>query len=334
MSPPRETLRRRLIHPGEDVQFKQTVRFPVGVDALNAERAPMSSLPEESTSASQAEEEVKAVHLGGEHRWVEAFARSNRGRVREENQDRYLLEALEGWGECGALVAMVADGMGGHQGGSQAAQIAVQTVLESLSRSRPEVRLYEQLHRSFYDADDAIRRRAQQDPGLTTMGTTGVAVVCFPGECVHLYTGDSRLYHFREGKLLYQTRDHSVVRYLQEEGLLTAEEARVHPMRSRLTSSLGGGSQEKRLVLEPRWSEETDSHGQPSILSMQKDDLLLLCSDGLCGEVDDEEIAGYVQQHGDDLERLTQTCVQGALAAGGRDNITVVTVRYREKKDA
>lgn len=271
----------------------------------------------------------KTLKLGQPEPWVEAFARSHRGKIREENQDRFLLEIIPTWGESGALVAMVADGMGGHQGGSQAAQIAVETVFDSLTSRPPEVRLYEQLHRSFYDADEAIRRRAQQDTSLTTMGTTGVAVVCFPGECVHLYTGDSRLYHFRKGELLYQTRDHSVVRYLQEEGLLTPEEARTHPMRSRLTSSLGGGAQEKRLVLEPRWSDQEDSFHQPSILTVQSGDLLLLCSDGLCGEVTAEQLQDWVQQQGDDAGRLTEVCVEGALEAGGRDNITVIALKYR-----
>lgn len=274
-------------------------------------------------------ETTKKLALG-EQSWIEAFARSHRGRVREENQDRFLLDCIPDWGETGALVAMVADGMGGHQGGSQAAQIAVETVFKFLTTSPPEVRLYEQLQESFVQADDAIRQRALQDSNLATMGTTGVAVVCFPGECVHLYTGDSRLYHFRNGQLLYQTRDHSVVRYLQEEGLLTPEEARTHPMRSRLTSSLGGGVQEKRLVLEPRWSDESDSHHQPSILGICRGDLLLLCSDGLCGEVNGDDLERWAADHGDSPEQLTEACVKGALEAGGRDNITVIAIVYRQ----
>jgi len=269
---------------------------------------------------------TKSIKVGDPTCWISACARSHRGNVREENQDRFLLEVVPEWGESGALVAMVADGMGGHQGGSQAAQIAVSTVFQSLTQKPPEVRLYEQLEASFVDADEAIRKRALQDSSLTTMGTTGVASVCFPGECVHLYTGDSRLYHFRKGEILYHTRDHSVVRYLQEEGLLTAEEARTHPMRSRLTSSLGGGVQEKRLVLEPRWSDEQDTHHQPSILTLEKGDLVLLCSDGLCGEVTTEQLLGWVRLYPDDPEKLTEACVQGALEAGGRDNITVIVL--------
>ena len=99
-------------------------------------------------------ETTKRIQLG-EPIWVDAFARSHRGRVREENQDRFLLEVVPNWGVGGALVAMVADGMGGHQGGSQAASIAVQTVFESLTQRPPEVRLYEQLENSFVDADEA-----------------------------------------------------------------------------------------------------------------------------------------------------------------------------------
>ena len=274
-------------------------------------------------------ETTKRLQVGEPSCWIEAFARSHRGKVREENQDRFLLELVSGWGETGALLAMVADGMGGHQGGSQAASIAVQTVFESLTSRPPGVHLYDQLAASFVDADNAIRQRALQDTSLTTMGTTGVATVCFPGECVHLYTGDSRLYHFRGGELLYSTRDHSVVRYLQDEGLLTPEEARTHPMRSRLTSSLGGGVQEKRLVLEPRWSDEKDTHHQPSILTLTKGDIVLICSDGLCGEVSAEQLTGWVQLYSEAPEKLTEACVQGALEAGGRDNITVIVLLSR-----
>lgn len=280
-------------------------------------------------SGSENIEAHKGLSVGSGKSTILAFGRSHVGKVREENQDRFLLEVVPEWGEAGALVSMVADGMGGHQGGSQAAQIAVDTVLQTLTQGPPEVRLYEQLQASFVNADEAIRRRAQKDANLTTMGTTGVAAVCFPQECVHLYTGDSRLYHFRQGELIYQTRDHSVVRYLQEEGLLTPEEARSHPMRSRLTSSLGGGVQEKRLVLEPRWSDEVDSHNQPSILSTTPGDLILLCSDGLCGEVSEEDLIDWAQEHGQDPETLTRRCIEGALEAGGRDNITVIAIYYQ-----
>ena len=141
-------------------------------------------------SSSKNLETSKALSVGDEGTRVEAFARSHVGKVREENQDRFLLGLVPEWGVQGALVAMVADGMGGHQGGSQAAQIAVETVFQSLTQSPPEVRLYEQLQNSFVDADEAIRRRAKEDANLTTMGTTGVAAVCFPSECVHLYTGE------------------------------------------------------------------------------------------------------------------------------------------------
>ena len=146
-------------------------------------------------------------------------ARTDVGHHRSLNEDALLV---------GERVWVVADGMGGHTGGSQAAQIAVDTARDSLTQKPLQVNLYEQLRATFSRIDSNIRERAQRETGLSNMGTTGVAALLLPHEMVHLYIGDSRLYHFRDGVEIYRTKDHSVVRYLEDEGLLTEEEAKVN----------------------------------------------------------------------------------------------------------
>ena len=264
----------------------------------------------------------QSIELGHPKPWLFGVAVSHRGNVRAENQDRYALVPLP---QDDAVLALVADGMGGHTGGSQAAELAKDTIQATLEKS--EGQLYERLQDSFVNADEAIRSRAKSEVRLVGMGTTGVAAVFYKGHCTHLYTGDSRLYHFRNSEEIYRTKDHSIVRYLVDEGLLTPEEARSHPMRSRLTSSLGGGMQEKRLLLEPRWREGEREQLQPAVLQLASQDLVLLCSDGLCGEVTNEELNEIVKKHFDDPKKLAEECVSAALAAGGRDNVTVIVVK-------
>ena len=267
----------------------------------------------------------KQIQVGNPQVWLIAHGRSNVGKVRSENQDRLLLEELP---DLQGAVAMVADGMGGHTGGSQAAQIAVDTIRKMLLATPPQVNLYEQIRDCFAKADLAIRNVASQDAQVGNMGTTGVAALLLPEETVHIYTGDSRLYHFRDGQEVYRTKDHSVVRYLEEEGLLSEEEARNHPMRSRLTSSLGGGPQERKLLLDPSWNTELPAGtSQPSILSLAAGDVILICSDGLCGEISSPQLHEIVKTEHESMENLTQLCVNAALEAGGRDNVTVIAIK-------
>lgn len=285
-----------------------------------------------STSHVPEDEVTKSIVLGEESSpWLVGCAISHKGRVRSENQDRFALESVS----PDAVVAIVADGMGGHMGGSHAAEIAARTILNGIQADADasDQPTYDLLSASFSLADEAIRARASRDAHLGGMGTTSVACVVFRDRCIHLYTGDSRLYQYRDGKEIYRTKDHSVVRYLEEEGLLTADEARNHPMRSRLTSSLGGGPAERKLVLEPRWAgEEDEDEGVPSgseqkaVLGLSPGDVLLLCSDGLCGEVEPRKLSDLMEAGGEP-EELARRCVTAALEAGGRDNVTVIVMK-------
>lgn len=250
------------------------------------------------------------------------------GKVRSSNEDRLLLRETE---NSDSLLAVVADGMGGHHGGALAAQIVVDTLGCLAEQSCPgdhEGR-YEALLGALYNADAAVKERGAHEIGLGGMGSTVVAAWFGPTSCVHIYAGDSRLYQFRSGRVHYRTRDHSVVQVLVDQGQLTYAEARMHPLRSQLTSCMGGSRSATHFTAEPRW--DLEGGPQAAVLEAAAGDVFLLCSDGLHGEVGDEELEGLVAYHGTSPEQLVEACIEASLDAGGRDNVAVVAVSYGSK---
>ncbi len=288
-----------------------------------AEEKPVISPEVESeTAESDNDEAVETLELD----WLEAHATTHVGLVREENQDRFVLERFEG---DKAVLALVADGMGGHSGGSVASEVASKAIKSLVLKSEElgEKALHNALHDSFARADEAIRHRASKELKLQGMGTTAVAAVVTSDFFVHAYTGDSRLYHFRDSELIYRTQDHSVVRYLQEEGLVTEEEARHHPMRSRLTSSLGGSPPERKILVEPAWKKRAKK--QPSVIDFRSGDLVVICSDGLNGEIEPTQLEQVVKEHGQVPKQCVQHLLNAALESGARDNVTIICLRHK-----
>ena len=243
------------------------------------------------------------------------------GKVREQNEDNYLVEL---WEDKSALLAVVADGMGGYQAGEVASEIAIDVFRELLAQPLPEEALdsYELLKQCFIRADTAIKKYAGGDRHLMNMGTTIVAAIVTPDYCLHLYAGDCRLYHFRNGVPIYITSDHSIVQELLEIGQITPEEAANHPMRSAVTSCLGGKKSGLPRI-DPSWGKPKI----PVVRQLLPGDLLLLCSDGLHGMVKEEELQDLVQQFPLSPAELTDACVQKAIANGGKDNITVIAIQ-------
>ena len=222
------------------------------------------------------------------------------GRVRQINEDRYLVEDD---------LFVVADGVGGHQAGEVAAQTAVEAIRRSLSE-----RTTEGLVAAIEEANRAVWELAQTNREKRGMGTTltAVAVVNEDGED-HLAVanvGDSRAYLFQQGELMQLTEDHSLVEELVREGQITAEEAQVHPQRSIITRALG---------MEPQI--EVDSWQ----LIPYRGDRILLCSDGLTNEVTEARIASTLRQLADPGE-AARDLVRQARANGGSDNVTVVVL--------
>jgi len=259
--------------------------------------------------------------------WVTAEALTDVGKVRERNEDRYLLAA---WPDELALLAVVADGMGGNRGGEVAAQIAVDTFRELLDQPLPsddKVR-FDALLTCFYEADRRIREQGGQSFDLWGMGTTVLAAIITPKDYLHLYAGDCRIYHLRPRdsgiELMRRSHDHSVVELLLEIGRI-ADEADIahHPMRGVVNSCLGGRSADGNFSIDPKWQEE-----EHPIYPLEPNDLLLLCSDGLHGAVLSQPLFDYVQADPNPVT-LTPTLLQAALDNGGKDNITLITIQVK-----
>jgi protein phosphatase len=222
-------------------------------------------------------------------------ARTDVGRVREGNEDSYMVH--------GHLFA-VADGMGGHQGGEVASRLALET-LKRLAE-RPKAGLAEVVR----EANRAVFRKAAQDPGLAGMGTTLTAALAGDDGLYLAHVGDSRAYLVRDGRLRQLTKDHTVVQRLVDEGRLSQIEAGMHPQRSILTNAIG-------VDEEIRVDEET--------LTVRPGDRLLLCSDGLTGMIDDDRIVEILGAN-DDPQAACDALVDAANEAGGQDNVTAVIV--------
>ncbi len=231
------------------------------------------------------------------------------GRVREQNED----DAF-----ASGLLCVVADGMGGHAAGEVASRLAVDTLSELASRSDLGVedvlaQIEEANARILASAEDLHRR------GMATT-ISGVAVVDVDGSrrWVVFNLGDSRVYRFVDGGLTQVTVDHSEVQQLVDNGYLTPEQARIHPLRHTVTRSLG-------RALD--WPVDT------WLLTARSGERFVVCSDGLTNEVSDAEIA-EVLGAGHDPQHTATVLVERAVDNGGRDNVTVIVVDVDDEPDS
>jgi protein phosphatase len=224
------------------------------------------------------------------------------GRVRSNNQDQYLAR------DDIALWA-VADGMGGHSGGEVASQIACETMGRTFAEHTVDG-----LIDAIEQANTAVFRAGADDPELTGMGTTVVALAVVEHENDEVLAianvGDSRCYRYAAGELDQVTTDHSLVADLVREGSLSPEEAAVHPQRNIVTRVLGVYDNVPVDVFA------VDPH---------EGDRYVLCSDGLFNEVPEPAIAAVLRRLADPVEAADEL-VRLAVAGGGRDNVTVVVV--------
>src|SRR5262245_1902648 len=236
---------------------------------------------------------------------IEIASISDTGRQRSNNQDSF----GEGRARSGARWIMVADGMGGHAGGATASRVAVETVssVVAISQDAPDVALRAALEA----ANRVVHDEAQRNEQLAGMGTTGVAAL-FSAEGLAFVAnvGDSRAYRMRDGTLEQITLDHSLVAELHRRGMITEEEALVHPRRNEVLRSLG---------VEPE--VVVDLHR----VELLPGDQILLCSDGLSGVVRDAEIAEVM--HREAPAQAVRTLVDFANSRGGPDNVTVQIAR-------
>ncbi|MBS1139237.1 MAG: Protein phosphatase 2C-like protein [Proteobacteria bacterium] len=217
-----------------------------------------------------------------------------------------------------ALLMVVADGMGGHHYGEIAAQIAVQTLADSFQReARPVLNdPFRFLQKGMTNAHHAILDYTARHRLKDTPRTTCVACVIQDNVAYWAHAGDSRLFLMRDGRIVAQTKDHSRIRLLVEEGMITEAQAVFHPDRNKIYSCLGSPTPP-----EIEFSRKTPlDHG----------DIILLCSDGLWGEMSGDMIA--VALKGANLLQAVPMVLNQAELKGGAhgDNLSVVAVRWED----
>lgn len=230
--------------------------------------------------------------------------KTDTGLIRSANQDSYVIDA-EG------RFFVVADGMGGHAGGEEASQIATRTITSYLEQywnsPKPSELLLEE---AFHQANQTILQEQKLHLEWSEMGTTAVVVIFRDHQPMCAHIGDSRLYRLRGAKLEQITADHTWVARAIQQGEITAEQARLHPLRHVLSQCLG--RQEVRQI-----------EVQP--LPVQPGDRLLLCSDGLTEELSDQLIATRLKNIRV-CDKAATALIDAAKEHGGRDNITVVII--------
>lgn len=254
-------------------------------------------------------------------RAIEFGARSDRGRVRENNEDSLLLAP-----ELGLFV--LSDGMGGLASGEVASRLVVNTIVNhcldgaenpALPLEGPHVpgasAAGDRLASAIRLANREVRKAATENPAQQGMGATVVAVRLVDERMILAHVGDSRAYRLRQGRFDQLTEDHSFVAEQVRRGMMTRSEAEQSKLQNVLLRALGP---EPEVLVEI--NEEL----------LQEDDSILLCSDGLTKELSIEEISAELD-NADDVEEAAGRLVNLANEAGGSDNITVIVIRTAPK---
>lgn len=239
---------------------------------------------------------------------MNVFFETNKGLMRENNEDSFIVEEFENY----SLYA-VADGMGGHKAGEVASSIAIEWIrnffVESVETEtfQPPSFIIESVNLS----NEKIREESQKNDECCGMGTTiTMAVIDKKQATVYIgNVGDSRAYLLRNDEIKQITQDHTYVNELLKDGRITAEEAKTHPKRNVITRALG--------------SEEI-VHADIFEIDFYKNDILVLCTDGLTTHVSDEEMLDIIKEYGtsDSVQKL----IKQANDNGGTDNITIIIV--------
>lgn len=243
---------------------------------------------------------------------LEVFGATDVGCVRELNEDAFCIDpnlSEKGQGFC-----VLADGMGGHNAGEIASRTAVEIISQQLrillDSGGDEIpaainAAIGEANREIFDM--AVRNQEQQG-----MGTTAV-VTCIAGDEAYIANvGDSRAYAVRGEEILQITTDHSVVAEMVAQGTISKEEARVHPQKNIITRALGTDESVEADIFE---------------YDFQPGDILMMCSDGLSGMMEDEAIRDVCMQE-TSAEQMVHRMIQCAKENGGMDNVTVLCIRF------
>ena len=226
------------------------------------------------------------------------------GCKRSQNEDRILVELDSG-------IFAVADGMGGHQCGARAAELAT-SALQEYFRSHASESPHQAMTMAIQFANETVLRESVAAPECSGMGCTVSAVTIENALAIVGNVGDSRVYLYRRGELLQLTRDDSVLAKLLQSGAITPEDAPTHPLRNMLTQSVGT-------------NEAVDI--QISELTLAAGDRLLLSTDGLHGVITDSAIAEILVVETDPAE-AARKLIAAACECGGPDNVSCIVINY------
>jgi len=235
------------------------------------------------------------------------------GKKRALNEDSlYVNEKNPVW-------AIVADGMGGHLAGEVASKMAVDIVSEYIKDNfcadMDYVEAGEVLRRAFVVANSKIYEYSVKYSKFMFMGTTSTAAMIHAGKLITAHVGDSRVYSIGSG-IRKITKDHSYVQELVNRGIITEAEAKVHSRRNEITRAMG----------------TEDSVKVDVSINPYKGERILICSDGLTGMVDEEDIEIIIKSE-NNLQTAADMLIDSANENGGKDNITAVILEYKESED-
>ena len=237
--------------------------------------------------------------------WPEVGAATHVGKMRQQNEDSYLVLTESG-------VWAVADGMGGHSAGDLASSTVVDE-LKRIARPSSAAELLADCEARIVDANNRLREISEGRPG-DIIGTTVALLLVYEQFFACIWAGDSRIYRIRQSKIEQLSVDHTEVQELLAEGKLTEEEARSWPRRNVITRAIGTYDD-----LELELTNGTLDHG----------DIFVICSDGLTTHVEDREILALAKNY--PAQRACDFLVKLTLDRGGTDNVTVVVVRFEPR---
>jgi protein phosphatase len=260
---------------------------------------------------------------------VDSYGLSDVGLIRTNNEDSFLIATptsdfashnpaeLNGIIPENGTMFIVADGMGGAQAGEVASRIAVDTVGRNFINALGKHAVLDQqalttaLTETIQEANQLIFLEGQKNSGFNGMGTTLTAATVFGSTILFAQLGDSRAYLARKGVISQMTKDQSLVAQMVASGSLTPEEAKTHPQRNVILQALGIQSQVDVAITRAE---------------LRRGDQIVLCSDGLSGKVDAEEIKEFLEKF--EPKAACQGLVRMARERGGEDNITVIVARF------
>ena len=241
---------------------------------------------------------------------MEAFAKSDIGKARDMNQDYYYISSKQDE----IQIFILADGMGGYKGGEVASCLATKTALSYIQSNfektiKEKEEILKLIKSSMEYANMVVYEKSKEDKELEGMGTTLEVCLIYNNKAYIGHVGDSRVYRIRKEFIRKLTRDHSYVEKLVKDGTITEEEDMHHPKKNMLTKALGCTA-----FVDP----------DVTVKGFMKDDIILMCSDGLTNMVNEDEIYQLIKQ---DYKVATNKLIEKANENGGYDNITAILIK-------